>query len=255
MSMSSSIPSSLSQTLSLIQQKTSFGFALLFLIFGVTGCFLNILLFSRRQFRSVSCSAYFLASSVVMFIQLSFSACTSLYASYYDFSIIYSISFCKLWFYILNSTSIMSRWILSAACLDRYALSSRNIRLRNLANVQTAHRVIFLIILIALIFPIHILVLYDIKSRNCNIFNNYIGSVYNVIVLMINTGIIPLIVMISCTLLIRKNLLEKQKRRQILENQPVHTMNHEDEVRRKRDQQALRMLFAQVIIFVVIITP
>lgn len=64
-SMSSSNIPSLSSTLTLVLQICNLGFALVFLIFGSTGCFLNILLFSRRQFRTVSCCTCKLALSVV----------------------------------------------------------------------------------------------------------------------------------------------------------------------------------------------
>jgi hypothetical protein len=53
--MSSKNTSSLSNTLDLIEDKINFDFGLVLIIFGVTGTFLNILLFSRRRFRTVSC--------------------------------------------------------------------------------------------------------------------------------------------------------------------------------------------------------
>lgn len=47
--------SALSRQLLSIQARASLACSLFFLIFGVTGCVLNIVLFSRRQFRNVSC--------------------------------------------------------------------------------------------------------------------------------------------------------------------------------------------------------
>ncbi|UJR24101.1 hypothetical protein I4U23_027068 [Adineta vaga] len=56
--------------------------------------------------------------------------------------------------------------------------------------------------------------------------------------------------MIICTLLIRKNLKEKRLRRRNL-------LNLRDNLclQQKRDRQALRMLFVQIIVFILITTP
>ena len=45
----------LTETLNLIQRNVITYFYSVYLIFGVTGCCLNILLLCRRQFRTVSC--------------------------------------------------------------------------------------------------------------------------------------------------------------------------------------------------------
>lgn len=42
-------------TLELYQDDITIGFSVIHLVFGVPGCFLNILLFSRQQFRTISC--------------------------------------------------------------------------------------------------------------------------------------------------------------------------------------------------------
>ena len=47
--------SSLSTTLLSIQQVTVEIMSWIYIIFGITGCLLNILLFSQKQFRSISC--------------------------------------------------------------------------------------------------------------------------------------------------------------------------------------------------------
>ena len=189
-----------------------------------------------------------------MFIQLGFSAATNMYSSYYEIPINSSPAFCKLWYYILQATSIMYRWMLAIACIDRYALSSTNPYLRSWAQIKYAYRIIVANLIVSIIFPIHILVLYDARGRNCSIFNNTMGSLYNAIIAIINTGIIPVVIMTIFTWLIRHNLKQRQERRHMWANQQS-TGNREEQIQRKRDQQALTMLFVQISAFIILITP
>lgn len=189
-----------------------------------------------------------------MFIQLGISGATTMYSSYYEIPINYIPAFCKLWYYILQATSIMYRWMLAIACIDRYALSSTNPYLRSWAQMKYAYRIIVGNLIVSIIFPIHILVMYDARGRNCGVFNNSPGSLYNAIIAIINTGIIPVVIMITFTWLIRKNLKQRQERRQMWANQQSAD-NREEQTQRKRDQQALTMLFVQISAFIILIAP
>lgn len=199
-------------------------------------------------------SVDFLAASIAMFLQLSFWTATTMYASYFEIPINYIPAFCKFWYYLLQSTSIMYRWMLAAACVDRYALSSVNPRFRNWACIKNAHRMILVTLGISIVFPIHMLVLYDARGRTCAIFNNFAGSLYNAIIVVINSGLIPVVVMMIFTLLIRRNLKQRHDRRQMWATQQPKG-NREEQAQRNRDRQALKMLFVQIIVFIIIITP
>ena len=196
----------------------------------------------------------FLAASVAMFAQLMLVSVVHIYSLYRTNPLTYMLAFCKVRNYLVQVTSMVYRWGLIAASFDRYVMSSAIPRLRCLASVHITRRVTGVIVLIWLVLPIYILVLYDLRSRSCGVFNNYAGSLFVTIFTFVNTFGIPLPLMIIFTLLIRRNLARKRLRRQILTNSQ-QTTNTKDRLQRKRDQQALRMLFAQIFVFVGVTTP
>ena len=150
---------------------------------------------------------------------------------------------------------MMYRWMLSAACLDRYALSSTNPRLRRFVNVQIARRVVAAIVLIWIVLPIPSLVIYDLKAGACLIVYGYSAVLYSSIFVFLTACGIPIPIMIICSLLIRRNLANKRIRRQQFNfHQQLQTASRE-RLQQKRDQQALIMLFVQIIVYIIIVIP
>lgn len=188
-----------------------------------------------------------------MFIQLCLSHTGAIYSIHYGNPISYISLYCKLWFYFHPSMSMMFRWMLAAACLDRYALSSASARLRRFATVIVARRVVIIIVIMWIILPSPFLVLFDLKGGNCMIVYGYSALLYNGIFTIINTYLIPISVMMTSTILIQRNLANKRKRHQIVAQR--QTSNEKEYIQRKRDQQALIMLFAQIIIYAIFTTP
>ncbi|UJR06710.1 hypothetical protein I4U23_010996 [Adineta vaga] len=246
--------SSLSSTLQYIQKTTLFGLSWFYISFGVTGCILNICLFSRKQFRATSCCKYFLASSVGMLFNLLIYSIPTLYGYYYTNPLTYNVLFCKFRYYFNNNTSVIYRLILSAASFDRSASSSSNVRLRNLANVKFAYRVIGTIIILVFLVHIHMLIFYNIKTNTCYNSLDAIGITLVSIFSLINNSVLPTILMVIFTIFIRKNLAARRKRRQnnILLQERI---NQNEEIQLKRDQQVLRMLFTQIIAYFIITSP
>jgi hypothetical protein len=102
-----------------------------------------------------------------MFIEVCLTSGTITNSTYYKNSVFSILAYCKMWNYLHQSTAVMFRWMLCAACLDRYALSSINARLRRFASVQIARRVVAAIVLIWIVFPVLLLFLYDLRGGNC----------------------------------------------------------------------------------------
>jgi len=144
--------------------------------------------------------------------------------------------------------------MLSAACLDRYALSSTNARLRHFASVYVARRVVAVVVLIWIVFPVPLLFLYDLRAGSCIIVYGFAAALYNAIFTISNTYAIPISIMVTCSLFIRRNLAKKRERRQLIIGQQQRT-NNTEYLQRKRDQQALVMLFAQIFVFITLTTP
>jgi hypothetical protein len=196
----------------------------------------------------------FLVASVAMFIQLVIYAVPSVYGYYYSNPMTYIVAYCKFRMYLIQITSLTYRWAYTAASFDRYALSSSWARLRQLASVHMALRVLGVIFIFWMVFYVYIPIVYNIESSTCGIFNNNVASLFTGISSIINGGVLPFPIMIICTSLIRKNLAEKRRRRQALtiEQQATDERGH---ILAKREQQALRMLFAQIVVYIIITTP
>lgn len=191
---------------------------------------------------------------MAMFIQLCMTGGTFMYSSYNKNPINATTAYCKAWYYLIQAHSYVGRWMLVAACLDRYILSSTNAILRRFATVRIARRVVLTIIFVWLVLMVPFIFLYDIKSDNCIIIYGYAAALYVGIFVIINTYVGPVSIMIICAFLIRLNLLKRRQRRDFIVDQQQRT-NDKQRLEQKRDQQALVMLFAQIIIYIIVTTP
>lgn len=164
---------------------------------------------------------------------------------------------CKLRLYILQSTSMMYRWCLTAACFDRYALSAVNTSLRNIAQLYIARRIIASIVLIWIVLPVHTLIFYNLKGNICGIVYHVVAAYYHSIFTTVTGGILPVVIMIVCALLIHHNLVLKQQRRRQLNNVSLEStsQSRRNNSQTKRDQQVLFMLLVQVSIYAILMTP
>ncbi|CAF1249295.1 unnamed protein product [Adineta steineri] len=246
---------SLISTIFSIQQQIARYVYPIYLIFGVTGCCLNILLLIRRQFRTVSCCIYFMAASVAMLINLSMGTGAAIYALNHVDPNLTILAFCKMRIYILQSSSMMYRWCLAVACFDRVAISSNDVRLRNFAKVHIACRFIFIIVIIWLILPVHLLIFYNLYGGGCGILFSFTIALYHSIFTTVAGGVLPVMIMIVCTLFIHHNLGLKRERREKNNGQTLENRNIKQNLQRKRDRQVLLMLFVQVAVYSILIAP
>ncbi|CAF1438488.1 unnamed protein product [Adineta ricciae] len=230
------------------QQLTQYIFSS-YLIFGMTGCSLNIILLSRRRFQTVSCCVYFIMSSIAMLIALPMGVGTYVYALRHDDPYTTNQAFCKLRTYALQSMTMIYRWCITAACVDRCMLISTNVRLRNFASVRIAQRVIVLIVIIWSTLPIQVLALIDLRDDRCGVLYNLGLSLYFSFYTITAGSILPVSIMIICAVLIFRNLeMRRQHRHQL-------AVNQYDRLDRKRDRQAFIMLLFQAVVFLITQTP
>jgi hypothetical protein len=150
---------------------------------------------------------------------------------------------------------MMYRWCLVMASFDRYALSSSSVRLRNFAKVHVAYRVISVIVAIWFVLPVHILIFYNLRQGNCGILYSYAAALYHSLFTTITGSVLPVSLMATSTVLTRRNLMLKQQRREQNRNQPLEAEITVENMQRRRDQHIILMLFTQVLVYVVLITP
>ncbi|CAF1437024.1 unnamed protein product [Adineta ricciae] len=189
-----------------------------------------------------------------MILNLGLGMSSTMYALDHPDPLITNVTFCKLRIYLNQFVALTYRWSLTAACFDRYLLSSTNIRLRQFARIYVARRVVGIIVLIWLILPVHALVLYNLSAGICGILNNIAGSLYHSIFTTMASCILPSSIMFICVFRIRHNLAEKERRRQPISHLQTarSILQHSN---RKRDRQVLAMLFAQVLMYFITVVP
>ncbi|CAF1418985.1 unnamed protein product [Rotaria sordida] len=148
---------------------------------------------------------------------------------------------------------MLSRWFVSFACIDRYALSSDNVRLRRLGNTRTAYRIIIVITIVWTIICSHRLIFYEIKGNVCGILTNTGAAMYHALYVIIGGFILPTVIMIACTVLIQRNLARKRRTR----NQLVHVVSTTERERKQQsfDRQMLRLLFMQIVSYIILSLP
>ncbi|CAF1224150.1 unnamed protein product [Rotaria sordida] len=243
----SSSSSSLINTLHIIQTTLTLCFYPIWLILGIIGCLLNLIVFSRPHLRKMSCSIYFFATSIDHLMTLLVGIGPALYSLSYPNPQIQSLLFCKLRGYIFQICLMLSRWFIAFACIDRYVLTSDKVNLRNFAKSTIAYRIIIIIICFWLIICSHRIIFYDIKGNLCGIVNNMAAAIYHSLYVIIGGGIFPIMIMIISTRLIRQNLEYKQKKRIELSVSSYQ--------RNPSDQQVLNILFVQIICYIIFTTP
>ena len=163
------------------------------------------------------------------------------------------IAFCKIRVYVLQSSSMMYRWCLVGACFDRYASSSTNVHLRNLATIKLARRVIIGIVATWLVLPVHILICFNLQAGQCSPACGFGVALYQSLFTVIGGSILPVLILATCSMLTYRNLVQKRKRRHV--NTTQHRTNEVERVQRQRDQQVLVMLLIQILVYIVTQTP
>ncbi|CAF4125434.1 unnamed protein product [Rotaria sp. Silwood2] len=239
--------SSFIDTLSTIQTTLTLCVYPVWLTFGCIGCLLNLIVFSRPQLRTTSCSIYFLAASVDHLMTLIVGIGPVVYSLNNPDPQIESLLFCKLRGYIFQICLMLSRWFVAFACIDRYALTSEKIHLRNFAKPKIAYRIIIIIIIFWSIICSHRLIFYGIKGEFCGIMNNMTAALYHSLYVIIGGGILPAMIMMICAYLIRQNLAYRHKKRTQL--------SLGDHQRNSLDQQVLHILFVQIVCYIIFTTP
>jgi hypothetical protein len=201
---------------------------------------------------TTSISTDFIMTSVTMLITLLMGVIPYIYSLDHENPFTTIVIFCKIRSYILQSSTMMCRWGLAAASFDRYALTSTNARLRNVATVRIARRVIAVIIIVWLLLPIQILVFFNLRQGRCGILYDVGESLYFSIYTIIAGSILPVSIMIVCAILIRRNLvLRRQRRRELTNNDP----SNNERSHHRRDQQVFAMLLLQALIYIMTQTP
>ncbi|CAF0837888.1 unnamed protein product [Adineta steineri] len=235
--------------LSTVQQYlTRYGMTT-YIILGNIGLLLNIAIFIWPAYRRNPCSIYILAASFCGLIGLNISAVPVVYALDNTNPVTASLFFCQFQFYSRHSFNQMMRTYFIFACIDRYAISSNNVRIRSFSQYRTTIYIIICIPIFWLLLSIFPVMLRSLENGKCQGkpgSPSIILSVYISIVV----GVVPLISMIIFGILMLKNL--KNIRARV---QPTGISSVIKYGLHKRDRDMMRMLLIETMCYITTTAP
>ena len=208
-----------------------------YLILGTIGLILNIAVFSQRISSRNPCSLYLLSMSICGLIGLNISTIPYIYAVDHPNPMDENLFLCQIQFYLRHAFNQLMRTFFVIACADRYACSSKQAKIRAFSRDVVAVRIIPLVILFWLLIAILPTMLRTLHDGKCDARLGVYDIMYTVYILM-TLGIFPLVAMSIFGVLMMRNL--KQLSGQTL---------------RKRDQDMMRMLLIELIIYVITTIP
>ena len=108
-------------------------------IIGTLNNLANIMIFYQSSLRSHICSWYFIGASIGHLVYLNFGCLTRILWAWtqYDLSLI-SLSFCKTRIYFVLDGLIISRYLFCLISIDRWMITSRNNKIRQLSSSKVA---------------------------------------------------------------------------------------------------------------------
>jgi hypothetical protein len=227
-----------------VQQYLSSYVATIYGILGAIGLLLNIAIFSQSVYRRNSTSLYILAMSICSLISLLGYLIPTFYTINHPNPSSSSPILCQLLYYVRHGFNQMMRSFLVLGCADRYASCSNQVRIRSFSQHRVAVRVIPSVILFWLLLSIFPMRLRQLINGVCSPhgdLNTIIFTIYGIIV----AGILPLVCMVTFSILLSINFKKLRVRIQPMRNTnaPVNSLL------RKRDRDMLRMQLIEVICY------
>jgi hypothetical protein len=231
---------SISGTLVLVQQVMTRYILSAIVVFGNLGHFILIGILSQKRRRLNSCSIYILAASVFGLIIINWAIIPLVYALDHIDPLGTSLVLCRIRGYIIHTSSMSFRYIIVLACIDRYAMCSSRISIRNFCRPRIAYCLIAIITIFWTIVCVHLLIFESIQSGRCGVYGLYgfIYSIYSIVCF----GAIPTSLMIVFGLLLMNKLRKLRSR-----VQPFHTNFH----LRRFDSSLGKVIVVEVIVSIV----
>ena len=209
---------------------------------GCAGNILILVLF--RKHRTNACALYLSAAAMMNIIYLTLSVTLSMYTNERGDPSLRSLALCKLRFYLFHVWGQMSRYFIVCACIDRYALTHMNPRVRSLSGVTMVRRSIAIITIFWHLIALHIVIMTTVRNRRCGYFDLY--STLNSVYVLICNCLIPPMIMAVFGSLAFLNMKRLHKR--------VHASGNGSNGNvtvHRQDRNMLAMLLAEVSVYVV----
>ena len=134
-------------------------------ILGFIGNIFNLLVFTSRALFKNPCTIYLLSATCMNISVLFFGLLIRSLMDGFNIDVIgNNLILCRLRYLILHPSYALSSWFLVLASIDRFCISSRNVRLRNFSKPLTARRTVVVTSCLCFLLYIHILGLFEIQQ-------------------------------------------------------------------------------------------
>ena len=244
-----------------VLSQINFYFGMFIFSFGIVGNILNILILSQRSLRSNPCVISFLASSIAGIIAI-LSGLTSRVLSGVSNDLSATVNWiCKFRGFILFTSRAATFWLITLATIDRWLLSSTDVRRRQMSSKKNALRGIVIIIIGSSVMHLQLFYCYEANligtplkcfTRNveCRLINDLAFAIIAILC--------PLILNVIFGWVTISNI---RKARGRIQHMTVTTMispkqlDAQQRRSRKIDQHLLLMLFVQLIFLALFTLP
>ncbi|CAF1134540.1 unnamed protein product [Adineta ricciae] len=156
----------------------------------------------------------------------------------------YNLWYCKIRFYLFYIFVAVPRYYIILASIDRYFASSRNALRRRWSSPKTALRLIIANVLFWSLIYIQVLVFYETNTGSCSYRSSGYGIFFSIYI-AIDSGILPLLLMLIFGLLTVRNIHKTKMR--IGGNRRGRIS--------KKDVQLHRMLANQIVLYLILNLP
>ena len=232
---------------------SQYGIGLIWIV-GNIGSTLTCLVFYQPTYRKSPCAMYFLASSFFQFLTFNFALVTRMLQYGYNVQPVNTLSwFCKTRFYLFYIFVAISRYNIILASVDRYFASSRDALRRQWSSPKIAFRVIIVNAIFWCLVYIQVLVFYRINNGSCEPQSGAYGVFFSIYI-SIDSGILPVLLLLIFGLLTVNNVHKTRKR--------IEPVTGTNEIRStqtgkmsKKDVQLHRMLANQIFLFIILNVP
>ncbi|CAF3717520.1 unnamed protein product [Rotaria sordida] len=144
---------------------------LILVVFGSVGCFLNIMVFSRKALRKNPCSIYYIAVNIFDFLFInSLLLFTTLETGFDIYITTKNIVLCRLCYYTSLYSNVLSAFCLISASIDRVLVTSPNALTRQWSTIRRTYLCIIAGTIFLMLFHSPALVLTNILQLEENVY-------------------------------------------------------------------------------------
>lgn len=234
-------------------------FTLAILLFGFTGNILNILVFVQRKLRSNPCGWFFLTSTIANSISILFGVTTRVLSGWDKDPTSHVHWLCKLRTYLVFSSRTIALWLITFATVDRWLVSSRDVRCRRASSLPNAVRISLFVTILSCLLHLQMFYCYEANLAGtplqCYGKNSICRHVNDALYASI-TILFPLTIMLIFGLMTVLNVRHVHRHVNATHHGTAPSREKREQFARKRiDRRLLKMLLMEIVLLTVLLIP